>query len=395
MLIVVGVLMLIGLVILHELGHFYAARKSGIDVEEFGIGFPPKAKSLGKKNGTEYTLNWLPLGGFVKLKGEHDADTAKGSFGAASLADKVKVMIAGVVVNLFVAIALIAVVAMFGLPKVLDNQFTIESDQKIAQQDIIASYVAEVSPAESAGLVAGDTILSVTEVGECGQNCKSYEITQADNLSIATKELSGKMVQVSYKNQGSSEVKTSEIVQLQTDSEIEKSRQVTEDCISSGKNVEECPEIKGFLGVVPSDYVEYKYTWSAPIVATVFSAQLVQETFVNLGTLLGDLFKGDTQSASQQVTGVVGIGYVLGQLSAQGFISVLFLIAVISLSLAIMNILPIPALDGGRLFVTLLFKAINKPLTKDLEEKIHGTGFAALMILFLLITVVDVQRFIL
>ena len=107
------------------------------------------------------------------------------------------------------------------------------------------------------------------------------------------------------------------------------------------------------------------------------------------------MFKGDTATASEQVTGVIGIGYILGQLSAQGIISVIFLVAVISLSLAVMNILPIPALDGGRLFVTLLFRAFKKPLTKKTEERIHGTGFVLLMLLFVLITVVDVQRFIL
>ena len=95
------------------------------------------------------------------------------------------------------------------------------------------------------------------------------------------------------------------------------------------------------------------------------------------------------------MTGVLGIGFILGELADRGFMSVIFLTAVISLSLALMNILPIPALDGGRLFVTLLFRLIRKPLSKDLEEKIHGSGFALLMLLFIAVTVLDVQRFIL
>src|SRR6056297_1594742 len=100
LLIILGALSLVGTVILHELGHFYAARRSGVEVDEFGIGFPPKAKTIGHKNGTEYTLNWLPLGGFVRLKGESDSDTSPGSFGSARLRDKVKIMLAGVAINL-------------------------------------------------------------------------------------------------------------------------------------------------------------------------------------------------------------------------------------------------------------------------------------------------------
>src|SRR5680860_1191041 len=104
--------MFVGLVVVHEFGHFIAARRNGIEVEEFGIGFPPRAMVLTKKKGTTFTLNWLPLGGFVKLKGEHDADTQKGSFGAASLLAKVKVMVAGVGMNLATAFVLFTILAM-------------------------------------------------------------------------------------------------------------------------------------------------------------------------------------------------------------------------------------------------------------------------------------------
>src|SRR5690606_29248618 len=103
---VLGIVFFIGLILVHEWGHYKAAKRGGVDVEEFGLFFPPRAKVLTKKDGTEYTLNWLPLGGFVKLKGEHDQDTTKGSFGAASLPTKVKIMLAGVVMNLIAAIVL-------------------------------------------------------------------------------------------------------------------------------------------------------------------------------------------------------------------------------------------------------------------------------------------------
>src|SRR3989344_5871180 len=99
-LLILGLLLFVGLVVVHEFGHFIMARRGGVEVEEFGIGFPPRAKILGRKNGTTFTLNWLPLGGFVKLKGENDADTAPGSLGAAKLNTKIKIMLAGVGMNL-------------------------------------------------------------------------------------------------------------------------------------------------------------------------------------------------------------------------------------------------------------------------------------------------------
>ena len=95
-LLILGLFMFVGLVVVHEFGHFLAARRSGVEVEEFGVGFPPRAKILTKKRGTVFTINWLPLGGFVKLKGENDADKTKGSYGAATLKNKVFIMVAGV-----------------------------------------------------------------------------------------------------------------------------------------------------------------------------------------------------------------------------------------------------------------------------------------------------------
>ena len=104
--------------------------------------------------------------------------------------------------------------------------------------------------------------------------------------------------------------------------------------------------------------------------------------------------QGDGKKASEQVSGIVGVGYIIGKGSALGLQFILLIIAIISLTLAIMNVLPIPALDGGRLFVTLLFRALRKPLTQRKEEWIHGTGFVLLMVLFLLITIVDIKRFV-
>lgn len=378
MLIFVGIILLISLVIVHEFGHFIAARRSGIEVEEFGIGFPPRAKILHKKNGTVYTLNWLPLGGFVKLKGEHDSDTTKGSFGAATLRQKVLVMIAGVFMNILAAIFLLSIVAAVGMPKAIENQFTVASDSRVVQHDVVLSVQPE-SPAAKAGIEDGDKIISIVDLS-CPERTCVTRIEKSEDLRGATEFLAGKKVMVIY-DRAEFEYDAETEVQLLSKEEVEAS-----------KNTD---NPKGYLGVVPSDYIKTRSTWSAPVVGTVVTAQFFGETLKGLGGIVADLFRGNAETAKEQVTGVVGIGYVLNELSSQGFMAIIFLTSIISVSLAVMNVLPIPALDGGRLFVTLIFRAIRRPLTQKTEERIHGTGFALLMALFVLITILDVQKFIL
>jgi len=147
------------------------------------------------------------------------------------------------------------------------------------------------------------------------------------------------------------------------------------------------------LGISPAEYTLRRSTWSAPIVAGGLIKQFTELTFKGLGSAVANVFRGEGNKASEQVSGPVGIFFILKQGSLMGYQFILLIIAIISLTLAIMNVLPIPALDGGRLFVTLLYRAIRKPLTPRAEDLIHGTGFAALMLLFVLITVVDVKRF--
>ncbi len=370
-LLVLGLVLFIGLVVVHEYGHFIMARRGGVEVEEFGIGFPPKAKTLARKNGTEYTLNWLPLGGFVRLKGEHDAATAKGSYGAAPLATKIKIMTAGVVMNLLTAYALLVLLALIGLPKLIDNQFTVASNETIASQRLFVGYVEPDSPAAKAGLKNQDTLLSVGPIGGSAQ-----PVTTVDAFPSLTKQYAGQSVAVQYSRDDMIQTTT---VQLRSEQEV-----------SASKTTD---KPKGYLGISPGQLQVSRYTWSAPIVAGGLLKQFTELTFKGLGSALAGLFTGDTKKASEQVTGPLGIFVVLQQGSDLGIQFILMIIAIISLSLAIMNVLPIPALDGGRLFVTLVFRALKKPLTAATEDKIHGSGFAALMVLFVLITIVDVKRF--
>lgn len=368
LLLIFGLIMFVGLVVVHEFGHFIVARRNGVEVEEFGIGFPPafwKKRIKSKKGDFDFTLNVLPLGGFVKLKGENDADTEKGSFGAASLSAKVKIMVAGVAMNLLAAFVLFTIVALAGMPKLVDNQFTVSRDSKIIKQQLLVAGVVPGSPAEQAGLQVQDQILYVN-----GQSIQNPE-----NFPEVTKNLAGQRVHITYVRDGQQKDTT---VQLRTVEEVDAS-----------KNTD---NPKGYLGVAPGEYTLQRSTWSAPIVAIGTINQFTQMTLRGLGTALNSLMHGQGGEASKQVAGPVGIFFILKNGSTQGYQFVLFIIAIISLTLAIMNVLPIPALDGGRLFVTLFFRLTKRPLTKKTEDIIHGTGFVVLMLLFVVITIVDIGR---
>lgn len=188
---ILGIVFFVALILVHEWGHYIMARRNGVDVEEFGLGFPPRAKILKKRKGTVYSLNWLPLGGFVKLKGEHDIDTEPGTFGAATTKAKIKIMMAGVVMNLITAFVLFTLVALIGMPKIIDKQTTVTSDTEIIKRPtnegvVKIGEVIENSPAASVGIEKEDELISVAGVIVDG----------TDDVSDATSSNSGQEVEV-------------------------------------------------------------------------------------------------------------------------------------------------------------------------------------------------------
>lgn len=359
---IIGLLLFIGLVVVHEFGHFIAARRNGVDVEEFGIGFPPRAWGRKTKKGFLFTLNWLPIGGFVKLKGENDSATGKGSFGEASFWVKTKIMLAGVAMNLVVAFGLLTILAWLGMPQLVDNQFTVESDTSISQNQILVGYVEPGSPAEQAGLQTRDELLSITSNGHADR------VTSAEELPSLTKKYAGQEVTITFDRGGQELAST---VQLR-----------------DGQD----PNL-AYLGVRPAEFTLQQSTWSAPVVALGLMKQFTVLTFEGLGTAVSAIFQGDGSKAAEQVSGPVGIVAVLKEGSFLGYQFVLLIVAIISLSLAIINVLPIPALDGGRFYLILLSRLFRKKLSKNMEERIVGASFVFLLILIVLITVVDVNRF--
>lgn len=388
-LMILGLVLFVGLVVVHELGHFIVARRNGVEAEEFGIGFPPriwKKRIKSRRGDFDFTVNLLPLGGFVKLKGEHDTDTEPGSFGAASVWAKTKIMVAGVVMNFVTAYVLLIIVALLGMPKLVAHQFTVRSDTKIIKNDVYIGYVEPGSPAQKAGLVSTDRLIS-------------YKIGAAGTLhSFAT---AADLPKVTQKYQG----KTVSFVLLRNNKQVTKTVTLRSDAAVAASRKTDNP--KGHLGVLPSELTLQRSTWSAPVVAGGLMGQFTTLTFQGLGKALAGLggiiagaVTGNTHArqaaqteASSQVSGPVGIFFVLKSGSILGYQYVLFVIAIISLTLAIMNFLPIPALDGGRMWLTLVSRAFKRPLTPRTEELVNATGFVLLIGLIILISVVDVRRF--
>lgn len=390
LLLIFGIVLFIGLVVAHEWGHFIMARRNGVEVEEFGIFFPPRLYKHKTKGGWDFTINLLPLGGFVKLKGEHDTDTAKGSFGAASVKAKTKIMAAGVVVNFLLALIILTLVAIVGMPKLLDNQFTVKSDTKVVKSELLVGYVEPGSPADKVGLKTADKLISYGSIACADPSGLCNTLKTSQQLHDATKEFENLPLKIKYERTGKVHVVTA---QLRSDKEVAASQNTSDP--------------KGYLGITTTEYTLQRSTWSAPVVAVGLSGQMTALTFEGLGKAvagLGSIIAGGVTgntharqngqtAASSQVSGPVGIYVILQDGSLLGYQFVLFIIAIVSLTLAIMNILPIPALDGGRLWITLFTRAIKKPLTPQREELINASGFALLMVLIIVITIVDIKRF--
>ena len=186
---ILGIVLFLLLIITHEMGHFLVAKRNGVKAEEFGIFFPPKLWGKKMKGGWDFTINALPLGGFVKLKGEHDSDTEKGTFGAASDWSKAKIMLAGVAVNLATALVLFTVLALFGMPKLVDNQFTVESDTKISRHEVLVGFVEDKTPAAKTDLQQNDKLLSFASAD------KTVTIN-GQKLSEVTKQFAGQKVTI-------------------------------------------------------------------------------------------------------------------------------------------------------------------------------------------------------
>ena len=409
--VLIGLFVLMTLVTAHEFGHFIAARRNGVRVLEFGICFPPriaawvkdpetkKWKKLPKsewdkpQEGLVFSLNLLPIGGFCQMDGESAADKRKHTFGASTFWQKTKILFGGVAMNWLAALIIFTTLAWTGMPTFIDNQFTIDADTAQTGGIVTITGIKEGSPAEKAGLKAGDVIVSID--GET-----FYSAAQVSNYN--------------FSHAGQEKVY-----------KVKRTEQDTIYCIKApcpeGKEVEVEKEItigaiteneEGIVGItLQSEGLRNYSTWSAPLVGAGLTLQLTGETFKGVGQLIGNLFSGvfkqlsfndqareegreALSEASDSVSGPVGIiGQIFPMFASAGATNVAFLAAVISISLACMNVLPIPALDGGRWLLIAIYKLRKKPLSKETEEKIVSRAFMVLLALIAVITIIDVTRF--
>lgn len=371
--IVVGLLILVFLITVHELGHAIVARRNGVIVEEFGIGLPPRAWGKKLKNGVLFTINWLPVGGFVKLQGENDAANKKGDYGAATVFQKTKILFAGVAVNWLVAVVLLTVLAFVGLPKVLPNQVSIPSDTQTVGTPVEITSITSGYPASASGLKTGDKIIKFA-----GQS-----VSNVDTLFSQIKQNKGKEVTIVYSRNN-----------LEHTVKVKLKNNTNQEILGAGLGQREL----------------IKATWSAPIVGVATTVQFTWVTFEGVCNLVGGLVHGlvlqlssdkvvrqqassELKNIGSSVAGPVGIiGTIFPAAERAGLTELVFLTAIISLSLAVMNVLPIPALDGGRWALLVIFRLSKKKLTKEREETIQTVGFLILIGLLILVTTVDVTR---
>ena len=405
--VIIGLLALVVLVTAHEFGHFLMARKNRVEVEEFGICFPPRAVAWRKVNGkwrrlkkkewknppgtgTIISLNWLPIGGFCQMKGENDDATAKGSFGKARFWGKTKILFGGVLANWIVAAIIFTALAFIGMPHFMENQFQVDIDTDVyVTKPVTITEVIEGSPADEAGLLEGDIITAMRIIKCDKEDCvdgedKRYEVLVPEDLLAFDEKYAGETVYVTYTR--GSDPMTVEVTLNSADAEY-------------------------ILGAAITGDQLFMSSWSSPIVGIGTTIQLTGETFKGVGQLFVNLFQGlfkqvnpdasvresgaaELKAAGDSVTGPVGIvGILFPNMLKTGGRGVLFLIALISVSLACMNVLPIPALDGGRWLMIAIARLRKKKLSKETEEKIVARSFIVILILAVIITVLDIMRF--
>lgn len=322
------------LILVHEFGHFWAAKKFGLLVEEFGIGLPPKIWSR-KIGETVYSVNALPFGGFVKIFGENaDQRGKERNFANLKIWRRSIIIFAGVLMNFLLGWLVISIIFSIGIP-----------------QTVLITEVQSDSPAAGIGLQAGDKIISATNV---------------DSFIKFIDEHRGQEI----------------VLKIERDGEIKKFKTIPRINPPSGE---------GALGIglmeagLPKQNLLTSF-WEG----LKTSAETVKMIFVAIFNLITKAFVG--KASLEQIAGPIGIVKVTAQASTLGFVYLLQLLALISLNLAVINLLPFPALDGGRLLFLLIEKIKGSPLPEKFEKYANAAGMALLLLLMIIITIKDISK---
>ena len=351
--VILFIIVLIVLILIHEIGHFFTAKFFGIKIEEFGLGFPPRIFIWGKGE-TKYSLNYLPFGGFVKIKGENgEKNKDLDSFSSRPFFQRSMVLVAGVFMNFLLAAILFSVGFFIGLPTIDQEQ-----GKELQNAKVKIIQVAKESPAEIAGLKSGDNILEI-------KNTKSSIIIK--NVEDAQ----------NYVNEHKGEY-----IILK----IERREKIFEKEVLARENYK---INEGSIGISLAKMEIVSYPWHLSLIQGFKKAVL---TFVAIIVAIIILIKDLIVSGevSGDIVGPVGIARLTGQFYYLGLSYLISFVGILSLNLAVLNILPIPALDGGRLFFAIIEKIRKKAINKEVEAKIHGAFFIALILLLIIITIGDV-----
>lgn len=343
------------LVIAHEFGHFILARRNGVQVDEFGIGFPPKLYGV-KRGKTLYSINLLPIGGFVRLKGEQGEVGGKDSFGSQRTWVKTKILLAGVTVNFVIAYVIIAGLLVTGMPPITPGKLPSfgQRPSSVSDSKLLVVGVEPGSLAQKNAILQGGYIVSVN----------SQSVSSPDQLKSIIQANAGKSVKIAVVYHSSKR--------------------------TVAVNLPAANGTKGLLGVATVTENLQRYSWWAvPIVSLVVCLQMILATLGAFGGLIVGLFT--RAQVSQAVTGPIGITVLFGEILKYGPTYVFGLVASISLSLAIINGLPLPALDGGRLLVIVL-QRMGIKITDRTEALVHATGFVLLIGLMIIVSVTDIMR---
>lgn len=341
------------LIFVHELGHFLVARACGIRVDAFAIGFGPKifSKKVGE---TTYGLNLIPFGGYVKIFGENpDDESINGedksrSFVHKSKLEQIAVLFAGIFFNFVFAWMLVVIAFSVGVPASIDSYP--EYRDRIKDEHITITYVNTASPADKAGLKAGDQIL----VG-------SIEELQT---SINASEDNG--VTIKY---------------LRDDTQFE-ATVVAEKGIVEGKYA---------IGIAMDNVGTLRLPIHKAIVESFkFSIHIINATFAGLYDLVAGIFTGDSKLSS--VTGPVGIAGMVGDAAKLGFTYLIMFTALISINLGVLNLVPFPALDGGRILFVIIEAIIRRPIKPVIANTVNAIGFGLLILLMVVVTYKDIAK---
>lgn len=351
--IVVFVVLLLVLVLIHEWGHFIAAKKAGCRVEEFGFGFPPRVASF-VWHDTRYSLNLLPIGGFVKIEGENMADVNPGptSFASKSATWRIIILAAGVTMNVILAAVLLSIQAGIGTP-------TIATPENRAELSRLQTHIIDVtpnSPAANAGLQTYDRIVRLEDIAT-----PTIE-------EVQVKSRAGQPLTLEIERQGMHQTLT---ITPRIDP----------------------PADEGPLGVsLVSTGLKQAPWWQAPWIGVKNTGLMLYTIVSQFSHIISNLIRSGT--VPTEVTGPIGIAVYTNEVTKLGASYVLEFGALISLNLALINILPFPALDGGRILFVIIEKLRGgRRLPEKAEQLTHTIGFAFLILLMLLITFRDLKRF--